>query len=145
MPDHVSTESDTKPIGIDPNDQNGPNLPTESVPDTLTRIANYSERQREKNPPTFIELDLAAGYTGTTTTSAFFSTNTRLRVVEIILTTATATMFTISFGGRSFNFQMGVGVVSIPFPITIDRGVDIRITRAAAAADWNCYIVAYTE
>src|ERR1035437_4880939 len=124
MPDTISDNSDSQPIGMDPNDRITPNLPISPVSESLSRIADYSERQREKNPPTIVD------FSNTKTTIAFHN---RLRVVEFIFCATTAAdAVSMSFGGRVFNFILDVGTTIIPFAYEADLGVDITFTNVTS-------------
>ena len=138
MPDQISDNSDTKPIGIDPNDRNGPDLPISPVAEGIQRIADHSERQREKDAPTIVD------FTNSKTTISF---HTRLRVIEFIFSCSTAgDHVSVAFGGRVWDFLLAVGTTVVPFPAEIDRGIDITFTNVTSADHTTYfYLVAYTE
>lgn len=138
MPDQISDNSDTKPIGVDPNDRITQPPPTESVPEAISRIANYSERQREKNAPIIIDF---------TTLKATQSFHTKLRVIEFIFSASVAAdHVTVAFGGRVWDFLLAVGTTVVPFPAEIDRGIDVTFTNVTSVDHTTyLYIVAYTE
>ena len=139
MPDVVSDNSDSKPIGIDPNDRITPSLPISPVSESLTRIADYSERQREKNPPTIVDFNNFPK-----TTIAFHN---RLRVIEFIFCASVAAdHVSMAFGGRVFDFILALGTNIVPFAYEADLGVDITFTNVTSPDHLTyAYIIAYTE
>lgn len=138
MPDTISDNSDSQPIGMDPNDRITPNLPISPVSESLSRIADYSERQREKNPPTIVD------FSNTKTTIAFHN---RLRIIELIFcATNAADHVSFSFGGRVFDFILALGTNVVPFAYEADLGVDITFTNVTSPDHPTyAYIIAYTE
>ena len=137
MPDNISGNSDSTPISVDPNDRIGPYLPASPIADGINRIANYSERQREKNAPTIVDL------TNYKTTVAF---HTRLRIIQFVFSCASADHVTIAFGGRVFDFFLNIGTTIVPFAYEADLGVDITFANITSADHATyCYIIAYTE
>src|ERR1035437_3038955 len=95
--DSIDSDSETTPIGIDANDRNetfgGP--PTNPIAESLQRIADFSERQREKVAPTIVDL---------TNSKTGYVTWQKLRFIEFIFSCATADHVSVSFGGRVFDF-----------------------------------------
>jgi hypothetical protein len=138
MPDHIQTESDTKPIGIDPNDRINPPPPINPIAEGIQRISDHSERQREKDAPTIED------FSNSKTVKAF---HTRLRVIEFIFCCSTAgDHVTVAFGGRIWDFLLAVGTTVVPFPAEIDRGIDITFANVTSADHLTYfYLVAYTE
>jgi hypothetical protein len=115
------------------------------VADLLETIKNYSERQREKNSPTIIDLSPSSG----TPIGQTFSTYSRLRIIGFLLTGGAGDQFQLSFGARHFHFYNVTGApVFITFPYEIDRGIDINmtdLTAGVAGLAWSCYLFGYTE
>lgn len=138
MPDQISTESDTKPIGTDDaNDRITPPPPINPIAEGIQRIADYSERQREKHAPTIIDL---------TNSKVGYVTHQRHRIIEFIFSCASADHVSITFGSRVFDFLLGIGVTTVPFAYEADRGVDIVFANVTSADHLTyCYIIAYTE
>lgn len=137
--DNISSNSDSGPIGIDPNDRITPDLPISPVSESLSRIADYSERQREKNPPTIIDFNNFPK-----TTIAFHN---RLRIIEFIFCgSVAADHVSFSFGGRVFDFVIDVGTTIVPFAYEADLGIDITFTNVTSPDHLTyAYIIAYTE
>src|ERR1035437_9568928 len=134
MSDAINSESDTQPL-LTP----VPNEPWfVRGQDYLQRIADYSERQREKNPPTIID------FSNTKATIAFHN---RLRIVEFIFcATNAADHVSFSFGGRVFDFILALGTNVVPFAYEADLGVDITFTNVTSPDHPTyAYIIAYTE
>ena len=141
MPDWVQTESDSKPIGLEVNDRSETSvpLPINPIAESLTRIADYSERQREKNAPTLIQLS---------NTNTTIVTWQRLRFEHFLITCATGDHISLTVGTRVYDFFMGPvsGTIYVPFPIEVDRGVDLTFTNVTASGHVSyIYIFAYTE
>jgi hypothetical protein len=135
MSDAINSESDTKPL-LTP----VPNEPWfVRGQDFLQRIADYSERQREKDPPTIIDFNNFPK-----TTQAF---HTRLRIIEFIFCGSTAAdHVSFSFGGRVFDFVIAVGTTIVPFAYEADLGIDITFTNVTSPDHLTyAYIIAYTE
>ena len=135
MPDVISDNSTSQPL-LTP----VPNEPWfVRGQDFLQRIADYSERQREKDPPTIIDFNNFPK-----TTQSF---HTRLRVIEFIFCGATAgDHVSFSFGGRVFDFVIDVGTTIIPFAYEADMGIDITFTNVTSPDHLTyAYIIAYTE
>jgi hypothetical protein len=134
MPDNIQSNSDTQPVGTQV-----PNEPWFAPGQrSLERIANYSERQREKDAPMFVDFSNAKNT---------ISFHTRLRIIEIIFSCSTAgDHVTVAFGGRVFDFLLAVGCTPVPFPYEADMGIDITFTNVTSADHATyAYIVAYTE
>jgi hypothetical protein len=137
--DSIDSDSETTPIGIDANDRNetfgGP--PTNPIAESLQRIADFSERQREKAAPTIIDL---------TNSKTGHVTWIKLRFIEFIFSCATADHVSVSFGGRVFDFFLAAGTTTIPFAYESDRGIDITFTNVTSADHATyCYIIAYAQ
>jgi len=139
MPDQISSNSDTKPIGTSPSDKPW----YEPMTTGIDRIANYAERARE-HAPTLIEIGPVVPNGLVSAPQAF---STRLRIKTITFDSLTAGTFVISFGGRSFTFMTQASItLQLDWPYEIDRGIDIMVTRTVGADNpWNFYIWAYTE
>jgi hypothetical protein len=134
MSDVINSESDTKPL-LTP----VPNEPWfVRGQDFLQRIADYSERQREKDPPTIVD------FSNTKATIAFHN---RLRIIEFIFCATTAAdHVSMSFGGRVFDFILALGTNIVPFAYEADLGVDITFTNVTSPDHLTyAYIIAYTE
>ena len=137
--------SDTMPIG--------PDLDAKPwfapISDPLSRIAEYSERQREKNPPIWIEISPDAGLAGSTLTSVTLTgSHPRLRVIGVLFTSTTAaTRLQFFIGGRYFFFNCPANDTKwVPLPIEIDRGIDLTVNKISVAdSNWDFYLFAYTE
>ena len=139
MPDEISRNSDERPIMPDPDARPW----YEPMTDGISRIANFSERQREQNPPDIIKIDKTAGLPVTNR----YTTHQRLRIISLIISSETAAdHYSIAFGGRTFDFYAAVGTQTIPFAYEVDRGIDI-VTTDITSVDHNyaIYLVAYTE
>jgi hypothetical protein len=143
--DSIDSDNETKAIGIDPNDRNEAygQPPANPIAESLQRIADFSERQREKFSPSIIEISPDAGLP----TAARFVSHVRLRMIGFILTSVTAGTWTLAFGGRTFTFQCPANDTKyIIFPYEIDRGIDIQATRTVGGeATWDFYLIAYPE
>lgn len=105
----------------------------------IQRIANYSERQREKAPPTIIELSNLSGSQSART----YTASTPLRVQGVLITSnPTTDNIQLLVGLRKFNF-FSPGYY--PFPIEVQAGVDLSaadITTPASTA-FVVYVIAY--
>jgi len=137
--DSIDSDSETKPITIDPNDRNETfgEPPTNPIAESLQRIADFSERQREKAAPTIVDL---------TNSKTQFVTWIKLRFIEIIFSCATADHVSVSFGGRVFDFFLAAGTTVVPFAYESDRGVDIFFANITSADHLTyCYIIAYAQ
>jgi hypothetical protein len=137
--DSIDHDNETKALGIDPNDRTEEygEPPANPIAESMQRIADFSERQREKNAPTII--DLRNDKTG-------FVSHVRLRFIEFIFSCATADHVSVSFSTRTFDFFLAAGVTIVPFAYEADRGVDITFANITSADHVTyCYLVAYTE
>jgi hypothetical protein len=115
----------------------------EAILEELKNIAKYSDRQREKEAPTIIDLSPDSG----TPIPNQFATTAAFRIDGVLFEGAMGDKFRLSFGGRNFTLFGANVPIYFKFPYTIQRGVDIKcadITSPAATA-WSCYIFAYPE
>lgn len=141
-----ATGSDLGPIGADPymepvSYQTMQRLST--IEEHLYRLANFTERAREKEAPTLIDLSPASGQA----TARTFQTTTKLRVLGIVLGGAAGDNLRLSIGQRPYNFFNVTGaLIYIPFPIEIARGLDMTVAdiTTPASLSWNFQIIAYT-
>lgn len=117
------------------------------IENSLDRIANYSERQREKYAPEIVEFGEGDGKGGTLILRNPYATYQRLRIIGILMRTVTAGVWVLSFQGRSFRFSMAANTTTyVVFPYEVDRGVDIVVSRTTGAeGTWNLYLFAYSE
>jgi hypothetical protein len=130
--------SDATPVG--PDMDASPWAPP--ILDPLSRIANYSERQREKNAPTVIDLTAGSGNAIDGQQVNVY----RLRVIGLLISASAATTLVFTAGGRSYTFYVAAGMEPlIHFPIEIDGGTDISVNLTGAAANYSFYIFGYTE
>jgi hypothetical protein len=137
--DIINHDNEDAPIGIDPNDRNETfgEPPANPIAESLQRIADFSERQREKVAPTIIDL---------TNSKVQFVTWIKLRFIEFIFSCATADHVSVSFGGRVFDFFLAAGTTTVPFAYESDRGVDIVFANITSADHATyCYIIAYPQ
>lgn len=135
MTDEISSNSDTQELPTQI-----PNEPWFAPGQrTLQRIADHSERQREKDAPTVVDFSNAK--------PGPIAFHTRLRVIEFVFCGSTAgDHVTVAIGGRVFDFLIDLGLEAIPFPIEIDRGIDILFTNVTSPDHATYfYIIAYTE
>lgn len=143
MPDNISANSDTKPII--PDLDSGPWY--QPMIDGISRIANYSERQREKAAPGLLDLSPA----GSAGVIPVYSAHVRMRVRNIVLTSAAVAVITLIIGGGAggggtrYRFNVAVGTTSLDFPIEIDRGTDVTLVQAGDLTTWTCYLFYYPE
>ncbi len=91
------------------------------------------------NPPHVIWLKHFAATTGLRT----HITNQRMISETIVMSSSAVALVTLNVGTMAYTFRVAVGTNSVPFPIRIDRGVDLRITTTAADVDF--YIIAQVE
>jgi hypothetical protein len=156
----IEMQGNQTETGIDPWDQsNDQQLDNswESYMGTLgqllvefRRFSQYSERQREKAAPTVVDLSPSSGAQVANT----YSTKTKLRLQGVLLSGGA----TVAGVGDRFNLRAGTlnyvffadgagSSLYIPFPIEVDRGIDLsmnNITTPASTA-WSCYVIAYPE
>src|ERR1035437_3534089 len=135
MPDQISDNSSSLPLPT-----SGPTEPWfVKGQDLLQRIADYSERQREKDAPTIIDFNNFP--------KTMQSFHTRLRIIEFIFCGSTAAdHVSFSFGGRVFDFVIAVGTTIVPFAYEADMGIDITFTNVTSPDHLTyAYIIAYTE
>jgi len=139
MTDSIDTDETALPLGTDPNDREYSFQPVNPVAESLTRIADFSERQREKHAPIFVEL--------TNSSPGPISFHHRLRMIGFICACSTAgDHITLSFGGRTFDFLFAVGTFFVPFPYEVDRGIDIVLANVTSANHATyMQIISYTE
>src|ERR1035437_6387768 len=133
--DSIDSDSETTPIGIDANDRNetfgGP--PTNPIAESLQRIADFSERQREKAAPTIIDL---------TNSKTGHVTWIKLRFIEFIFSCATADHVSVFFVSSFFYFSLPPVTPFIPFAYESDRGIEITSTNVTSADHAPyCYII----
>lgn len=134
MPDTTSDNSNTAPISPDPDAKPW----FDPIVAPLDRIAEYSERAREKNAPIIIDF---------TTLKNTQSFHTRLRMIGFVFCADTAADHVrVSFGGRPFDFLLDVGTTEVVFPYEVDRGIDIVFANITNPDHTSyMYIIAYTE
>lgn len=100
----------------------------------LERIANYSERQREKDAPDVIQLNAA---------TPTYVTKTGLRVSSLAIScNPTTDNIRISVGLRQYNFFSAGWFL---FPIDITNGIDLTVAdiTTPANANFNVFIFGY--
>lgn len=73
------------------------------------------------------------------------SQHPRLRARFLVLGCDAASTVRITIGTRSFDFPLAIGTVVIPFPVIIDRGVDLTIAATAGAANCVGYVIGDPE
>lgn len=136
----IERDSETSPVGgMDANDRNETfgEPPTNPIAESLQRIADFSERQREKYAPTIIDLR---------NDKTVFQSHVKLRFIEFIFSCATADHVSVAFGTRTFDFFLAAGVTSVPFAYEADRGIDITFANVTSVDHVTyCYIIAYPE
>lgn len=73
------------------------------------------------------------------------SQHVRFRVRALVIATDAAATVIITIGTRTFNFPVAVGTIVIPFPVVIERGVDLTATVAAGAANVTVLVIGSPE
>jgi hypothetical protein len=139
MPDVISDNSDSDPIASTSlADREEAHDLVNPMAESLSRIADRSERQREKNAPIIID------FTNSKTAQVF---HVRLRMIGFVFCATTAAdHVSFSFGGRVFDFLLAVGTTQVVFPYEVDRGVDIVFANVTSPDHVTyAYIIAYTE
>lgn len=109
----------------------------------LERIANFSERQREKAAPDVIDLSPTSG----SQIANSYAVKVRLRLLGFLLTGGTGDRFQLSIGSRNFQIFSTGAMPFIEFPIQVDVGVDLKvadITNPSSVA-WSFYVFGYPE
>jgi hypothetical protein len=137
--DNISSNSDSDPIASTSlADREEAHDLVNPMAESLSRIADRSERSREKNPPIIID------FTNSKTTQVF---HVRLRMVGFIFSCSNAgDHVSVSFGGRVFDFLLAVGTTEVLFPYEVDRGIDIVFANVTSANNLTyMYLIAYTE
>ncbi len=152
----IRTEEQNTPVGDDPfSDPYSEQLSyaswykmlqttQKSLLDAINNIKNYSERQREKASPTIIDLSPSSG----TPIPNTFQTTVRYRIIGMAFSGGQGDEFRLAFGGRHFHFfNITGGPGYIPFPVEVDRGVDITMMDITnpASTSWSCYLYGYPE
>jgi hypothetical protein len=137
--DNISSNSDSDPIASTSlADREEAHDLVNPMAESLSRIADRSERSREKNPPIIID------FTNRKTTQVF---HVRLRMVGFIFSCSTlGDHVSVSFGGRVFDFLLNVGTTEVVFPYEVDRGIDIVFANVSNVNNLTyMYLIAYTE
>lgn len=140
---HVAGEVGEDPFKEPPSVANA-NESLDSVVKLLQRIANYSERQREKAAPDAIDLSPTSG----SAIASVYQTKTALRVIGMLFSYTTATEFySLQVGSRGYPFKAGTSgdPIWIPFPIDVARGIDLSIINVTTpgAVNWRAIVFAY--
>lgn len=108
----------------------------------LYQLVNYSERQREKQAPTVVDLSPSSGYQVTRT----YNTKTKLRVSGIVISGGSGDKIQMNIGSVPYIFYSGnAGPQFFQFPIEIAQGIDLSaadVTNPSSVA-WSFYIIAY--
>jgi len=115
----------------------------------ISRLADYSNRQREKEAPTNIDLGPLSGQNNAGTAGgATYVTTQRFRVTDILIGGGAAgDNIRLMIGSRPYNF-FGTGTMAfVPFPIQIDRGIDINVRDVTTPANvaWTFMLFGYPE
>ena len=137
--DNISSNSDSDPIASTSlADREEAHDLVNPMAESLSRIADRSERQREKNAPIIIDFSTLK------TTQVF---HTRLRMIGFVFCASVAAdHVSFSFGGRTFDFLLDVGTTPVTFPYEVDRGIDIVFANVTSPDHTTyAYIIAYTE
>lgn len=109
----------------------------------LRQMLNNSERSREKQAPTVVDLSPTSG----SPISNTWSTKTRLRVIGFAISGAAGDQIALNIGTFKYRFYAGTNPTWVPFPIEIDVGIDLSaqdLTNPGATA-WSLYVIGYTE
>ena len=117
--------------------------PYDTVIELLGRIANFSERQREKVAPDIIDLSPSVGNPIAST----FTTKVRMRVDGMLVSGGTGDKFQFSVGTRKFYLFLSGNPTFFRFPYTIQEGNDIAVADLTnpASVGWSWFIFAYPE
>lgn len=109
----------------------------------LKRIANFSERQREKVAPDVIDLSPSSG----TQTVNTYTTKTALRIMGIFLSGAAGDKLLFKNGTRTWPIYSAGNPIFFPFPITIQMGIDLSVqdVTSPAAVNWSFIVFGYAE
>ena len=143
MPDSISANSDSNPVIPDPDAKPW----FQPMVDGINRIANFSERQREAKAPGLLDLSPA----GSAGVIPVISTHVKMRVHNIIITSAAVAVITLIVGGSAtgggnrYRFNVAIGTTNLDFPIEIDRGVDVTVVQAGDLTTWTCFLFYYPE
>jgi hypothetical protein len=112
----------------------------------LQRIANFSERQREKVAPTIVDLSPGTG----SQVASTYTTKTSLRILGILMSGGNGDKFAFKVGALTlvnvFASTTGAAVY-FPFPYTCKAGNDLSVadlTNPSSLA-WTFVVFAYPE
>jgi hypothetical protein len=108
----------------------------------LRRIADYSERQREKAAPDIIDLSANNGAQVPNT----YSTKTGLRVMGFVVSGGTVgNKYSIRVGQRPYNFFFDGSTRFVLLPIDVQEGIDLSATdnTTPGSSNWQIYIYGY--
>lgn len=114
---------------------------------TLGRFAEFSDRQREIEPQGIINMSSYSGKSGAgTAAGALYQTTAKYRVVGIVIASGNAAdRIDLLVGTTRYSFWAGTVAYYVPFPIELDRGVDINVADiTTAAGPYSFFIFGYT-
>ena len=144
-----TVEGQVEKVGIDPfkktldetyaHDRMVSNQQWAEIKSLLERIANQSERQREKAPPEVVELSNISG----TQQPRTYTTKTSLRVSWLLITSnPTTDNIALNVGLRRWNF---FNSGTFYFPIEIPQGIDLFATDVTtpASVTFAIYVIGY--
>ena len=111
----------------------------------LERIANFSERVREKVPPEILDFSPSQPWYSATALASSYTSHTKFRITQIQFSGATGDRLDVKFGTRRFSLFSNGTPVCFDFPYEIDRGVDITVSdfTTPASTSWAFMIYGY--
>lgn len=110
----------------------------------IEEIRDTSIRRERPNPMLWEIIGTDGG-----TSSPRVQTSLRIRVRDlIIMSGSTSTTVTLNVGQRTYGFACSnsVRTAPVPFPIVIDKGVDLFASAAAAVSGrWGFYVFGWPD